>query len=92
MDHIKNHKSDGRAFPKSEAFTVSKNGNRARKQTTRGYYLEVQCKDGTNSWVSVREMKESHGIRTAEYVESNKLLDELEFAWWDQFNLKKKDK
>ena len=48
MDHISNHKSDGREFPKSEAFTVSRNGKRACKQTTKGWYLEVQWKDGTN--------------------------------------------
>ena len=28
MNQIISHKSDGRAFPKSEVFTVSRNGNR----------------------------------------------------------------
>ena len=64
MDHIRNKKSDGRALTNSEAFTVSRNGKRARKKTTKGWYLEVQWKDGKNSWVSLREIKESHGIQT----------------------------
>ena len=68
MDHIRNQKSDGREFPKSEAFMVSRNGNRARKQTTKGWYLEVQWKDCTSSWVPLRDMKESHGIQTSEYA------------------------
>ena len=42
MDHISNHKTDGRVLPKIEAFTVSRNGNRACKQTTKECYLEVQ--------------------------------------------------
>ena len=75
MDHISNHKSDGRAFPKSEAFTVSRNGKRACKQTTKGWYLEVQWKNGTNSWVPLMEMRESHLIQTIEYAESNDLID-----------------
>ena len=48
MDHINNQNSDVRVLPKIEAFTVPRNVNRARKQTTKGWYLEVQCKDGTN--------------------------------------------
>ena len=86
------HKSDGRAFPKSEAFTVSRNRNRARKQTTKGWYLEVKWKYGTNAWVPLREMKESHGIQTAAYAESNELVDEPTLAWCPPFTLKKKDK
>ena len=57
MDHINNHKLDGRALPKSEVFTVSRNGNRPRKQTTKGWYLEVHCKDGKYSWVALQDMK-----------------------------------
>ena len=41
MDHINNHKSYGRALPKIKAFTVPRNRNRARKQTTKVWYLEV---------------------------------------------------
>ena len=74
MDHINNHKSYGRALPKIKAFTVPRNRNRARKQTTKGWYLEVQWKDGTNSWVPLREMRKSHGIQTVEYVEANELI------------------
>ena len=36
IDYISNHKSDVRAVLKSEEFTVSRNGNMARKQTTKG--------------------------------------------------------
>ena len=32
MDHISNHKSYGIALPNSEAFMVSRNGNRYRKK------------------------------------------------------------
>ena len=57
MDHIINHKLDGREFPKSEEFTVSRNVKRSCKQTNKGWYLLVQWKDCTNSWVPLREMK-----------------------------------
>ena len=54
--------------------------------------MGVQWKDGTNSWVPLREMKESHKIQTAEYAEANELLDEPAFLWWDPFTLNKKDR
>ena len=57
IDHISKHKSDGRELPKSEALPVSRNGNIARTQTTKGLYLDVQWRDGTNSWVPLQEMK-----------------------------------
>ena len=44
MDHISNHKSYGIALPNSEAFMVSRNGNRNHKKTTKGWYLEIQWK------------------------------------------------
>ena len=39
MDHINNHKLDGRALPNSEAFKVSRNINSSCKQTTKGWYM-----------------------------------------------------
>ena len=92
MDHISNHKSYGRAFPKSEAFTVSINRNRARKKTTKGCYLGVQWKDGLKSWVPLWAMKESHGIQTIDYEEANEFIYKPAFAWWDPFTVNKKDK
>ena len=74
MYHISNHMSDGISLPKSEAFMVSRNGNRNHKINTKGWYLEVQWKDGTNSWVPLR-IKESHGIQTAEYAEAHELIN-----------------
>ena len=92
MYQISNKKSDNRTFPKSEVFMVARNGNRDHEQTTKGWYLKVQWKDGKNLWVPLREMKESHGIQTTEYAEANELKDKLALARWDQFTLKKKDK
>ena len=35
-------------LPKIKVFTVPRNVNRAHKQTTKGWYLEVKWQDGTN--------------------------------------------
>lgn len=92
MEHILDHRSDGRAVRKEDAFTVSRNGSKSRRQTTRGWYLQVQWKDGTDSWVSLRELKESHPIQVAEYADKAEIADEPAFAWWVPYVLKKRDK
>ena len=51
IDNIIGHRRDGKAVPMSEAFTVSKNGNKVRRQTTKGWEFEVLWKNGIESWV-----------------------------------------
>ena len=91
IDHIIGHRKDGKALPKSEAFTVSKNGNKVRRQTTKGWEFEVQWKDGTESWVPLRELKESHPVQVAEYAVTAEIGDEPAFAWWVPHTIKKRD-
>ena len=51
MDHIRNHKSDGRSLPKSEVFMVLINGNR---------YLKKLPKD--NTWMYSGRMGQTYGF------------------------------
>ena len=71
---------------------ISKNGNKARKQTTKGWYFKVKWRDGTDSWVALKDLKESNPPQVAEYVQAAKLIDELTFAWWAELALKRRDK
>lgn len=91
IDCILSHKSDGRAVRREDAFIISKNGNRTRRHTTKGWYFQVQWKDGTDSWVALRDLKESNPIEVAEYAQSAGIADEPAFAWWVPYTLKKRD-
>ena len=91
LDHIMDHKSNGQAVRPEDAFTVSQNGNRVRTQTTKGWFFKVQWKDGTDSWLTLKELKESNPIQVAEYGQSAQLLDVPAFAWWAPHTLKKRD-
>ena len=48
LDYIADHRSDGTALRIEDGFTVSQNGNRVPKQTTRGWSLLVNWKDGSS--------------------------------------------
>ena len=69
----------------------TKSGTRM-KITTKGWELLVSWKDGTQSWVRLADMKESHPVETAQHASDNKPLDEPAFAWWAQKVLKKKSR
>ena len=90
LDHCKG----GRAVPKSEGYVVSKNRNKARKQTTKGWYFKVKWRDGTDSWVALKDLQESNPLQVAEYVpvQLAELINEPAFAWWAELPLKQRDK
>ena len=73
----------------SDAFTISKNGNKVQKQTTKGWEFEVLWKDGTESWVPLRELKESHPVQVTEYAIMAEIAEEPAFAWWVPHTIKK---
>ena len=42
LDHIVNHRSDNTAIKCGNEWVVSKNGNKRRKHTTKGWFFEVK--------------------------------------------------
>ena len=91
LDHIMDHKSNDQAVWPEDAFTVSRNGKRVRRQTTKGWFFQVQWKDGTNSWLPLKEFKESNPVQVAKYAQSAQLLDLPAFPWWAPHTLNKRD-
>ena len=91
LNHIMDHKSNGQAVQPEDAFTVSQNGNKVRRQTTKGWFFQVQWKDGTDSWLPLRELKESNPVQVSKYAQSAQLLDVPAFTWWAPHTLKKRD-
>ena len=80
MDYIMDHRKDGTAIPISEGYVVAKNGNRVKRQTTKGWYFQIQWKDGTDSWAPLKDLKASHPLQVAEYVQAAELINEPAFS------------
>lgn len=81
FDGIVDHKKGDDAIAISDGF-VEVNGRRHPKRTTRGWKLCVLWKDGSTSWVSLKDLKESHPIQVAEYAVAREIAHEPAFAWW----------
>jgi hypothetical protein len=84
-------KDEATAVPKSEKWVVTKRGNRRLRRSTAGWKLLVQWKDGSETWVPLKDMKESHPVETAEFAKARGIDDEVAFAYWVPYTLRKRD-
>ena len=61
-----------------------------RPETTKGWEILVQWKDGSTTWSKLKDMKDSYPVQLAECAVQNKIDDEPAFAWWVPHTIKKK--
>ena len=80
------------AIKRSNGFIKSQNGNTHKKMTTRGWKLQVEWKDGSVSWVPLKDLKASNPVELAEYAVANDISDEPAFNWWVKDTLRKRDR
>ena len=92
MDGIIDHaKNEAVAVPKSDMYVVTPRGQRRLKKSTAGWQLQVQWKDKSESWIPLKDLKESHPVEVAEYARARGIADEPAFAWWVPHTLRKRD-
>jgi hypothetical protein len=83
LKEIGDHRKDDKvALAKEESYTISANGNHVPKRTTKGWQLQIEWKDGTTEWTSLKRLKDSNPVETAEYAVANQLQNEPAFSWW----------
>jgi hypothetical protein len=67
VKEIVDHSRDGSALRGDDGF-IEVRGKKVPKRTTKGWRLCVEWRDGSTSWVSLRDMKEPHPVAVAEYA------------------------
>ena len=82
LSEIVDHKSDKHAVKKADGFIISASGIKTPKETTAGWYLLVEWKDGSQTWVSLTQLKRSNPVEVAEYAVGNMIDNEPAFNWW----------
>ncbi len=92
LSDIVDHKQDERAIDKQDAFVTMKNGVKRRRETTHGWQLLWEWKDGSSNWVVLKYAQQSYPVLVAEYAIANRIDDEPAFAWWVPGVIKKRDR
>ena len=60
-------------------------------QTTAGWQIFCQWRDGSTSWQDLSLLKESHPIEMAEFAVLQGISGELAFNWWVPHTLRKRE-
>ena len=47
-----------------------------------GWKLLVKWSDGSETWVPLKDMKESHPLEVADFAKARGIADEPAFSWW----------
>jgi hypothetical protein len=84
-------KDDATAVPKSDKWVITARGQRRLRMSTVGWKLLVQWRDGSESWIPLKDMKESHPVETAEFAKARGIDDKVVFAYWVPYTLRKCD-
>ena len=92
MAEISDHRKDRTAIPISNGMMRSRNGNMVPKKTTRGWELLVEWKDGSSSWVPLKDLKVSNPVEVAEYAAANQIDQEPAFKWWVKDTLRRRNR
>lgn len=58
--------------------------------TTKGWHICISWKDGSTSWHTLADIKNSYPIQLAEYAVQNNLQNQPAFSWWIKPTLKRK--
>jgi hypothetical protein len=91
LQDIVGHKTYGHVVERAEMY-IKVGSNKQIRNTTKGWHLCVECKDGTTSWERLADLKESNPVEVAEYAATKNLHDEPAFAWWVSHVLKKRNR
>ena len=92
FEAIVDHRTDGSEVKMQDAFITTRNGNQRRKETTKGWEILVQWKDGSTTRITLKDMKNSYPVQLAEYAMQTRIAAEPAFGRWVKHVLKKKNR
>ena len=92
LDSIQDHRKDGNAVEKDDAYVTTKSGRRRKRETTSGWFFKVLWKDGSEQWIPLKILKESNPLEIADYSKSRGIDNEPAFHWWVPYTLRRRDR
>jgi hypothetical protein len=84
-------RDDAIAIPKEDMYIITRRDQKRLRKTTIGWSLLVKWADGSESWIPLKDLKESHPCEAAEFAKAHGIADEPAFVWWVPYTLRKRD-
>ena len=92
FSEIIDHRTNGQQVHLKDEFVVTKMGTHRRRETTKGWEILIQWKDGSSTWVALKDAKEAYPGQLAEYATAAATASKPAFAWWVPFTLRKRNR
>ena len=92
FDKVIAHRTNRKELKQLDAYVQTSQGTKRRKETTAGWEILVRWKDGSTTWVALKDLKEAYPVQLAEYAVSARISEEPTFAWWVPFTLRKRNR
>ena len=90
FDCTMDSRTDGKEVKFENSYIKSKNGGHTRRETTNGWEILIKWKDGSFTWETMKDVKESYPVQLAEFSVEARLDQEAAVAWWVPRVLKKR--
>ena len=91
MKEIIDYHTNGQEVKHQDTFITTRTGTIRRRETTKGWEILIEWKDGSTNWVTLKDAKESYPVQLAKFAISNCIAEEPAFAWWVPFVMKKRN-
>ena len=82
IEDVIDHYCDSKYAVKKGDKSYSHHGKKCRCKTTAGWKLLVRCRDKSESWIPLKDLKGSAPVKVALYAKSKGLSEEPAFKWW----------
>ena len=92
FDEIVDNQSDGNQVKMQDIFSTNTQDVKQRCPTTKDWEILVKRKDGSTTWLALKDVKEAYPDQLAEYAVQNRFSLEPAFAWWDPYVLNKRNR
>ena len=80
FDEVVDRRTDGSQIKSEDAFIHIFNGNKRRRETTKGWEVCIQWKDGISTWNHVKDVKEAYSVHIADYAVQNRISEQPALA------------
>ena len=80
MNEIIDYQRNGTELKQQDAFIATKTGTKRRRKTTKGWEPLIEWKDGSTTWVSLKDIKESYPVKVAKFALVTRISMEPAFA------------
>ena len=81
FDKTINHRHTALALKHADIFIATSSGKRRLRETTKGWDILIRQKDGSTTWVLLKDTKESDPVKVSEYAVLTQIQEEPTFAW-----------